>query len=293
MDTRPVQVLLIEDSPTDAGLLRHTLAEARGRFDVECVQRLEQGLARLGDSEVDVALVDLSLPDSDGLASFRAVRAHAPDVPVIVLSGLDDDSVAIQAVNEGAQDYLVKGRAESDVLARAIRYAIERHRLITDLRRLALVDELTGLHNRRGFVALGEHLAVLAERRSQAITVLFIDVDNMKAINDRYGHGEGDAALVQVAQLLRGTFRASDVLARVGGDEFCVLMLHDGVGDDLALNRLREALDARNRRAEHPYELSFSIGAARCQPGQDYALGDLIEQADAAMYKEKTNRRGG
>ena len=290
--TAPVHLLLIEDSPADAGLLRAALAcNHAARFELHHVERLDDGLDHLAAAPVDVALVDLSLPDSHGLASFRAVHGQAPDVPVIVLSGLDDDELAVTAVNEGAQDYLPKRCLEQpELLTRSIRYAIERHRLISELRRLALVDELTGLNNRRGFVALGEHLASVAGRTGQTVTVVYVDVDNMKAVNDTFGHAEGDRALWAVAQLLRSTFRAADVVARVGGDEFCVLLLHDHARDDQPVRRLEEALAGLNAGAQRPYRLSLSIGAAHSAPADWRSVEDLIRQADAAMYRHKARR---
>jgi two-component system, cell cycle response regulator len=287
-----VRLLLIEDSPSDAGLLRAALTRGHGgRFDLLHVERLGDGLDHLAEEQVDVALVDLSLPDSHGLESFRAVHDRAPDVPVIVLSGTDDDELAVRAVNEGAQDYLPKRSLEEpELLARSIRYAIERHRLISELRRLALVDQLTGLSNRRGFVALGEHLASVAGRTGQTVTVVYVDVDNMKQINDTFGHAEGDRALDGVAQLLRATFRAADVVARIGGDEFCVLLLHDHARDERPVHRLEEALARTNDGSSRPYELSLSVGAAHSAPQDWRSVENLIQQADAAMYRQKAGR---
>jgi signal transduction histidine kinase/DNA-binding response OmpR family regulator len=129
-EDKPVKVLLIEDNPGDARLLQEMLADASSHtFDLECADRLSTGLERLAAGGIDAVLLDLSLPDSQGLDTFTRVHAQAPDVPIMVLSGLDDEALAIKAVREGAQDYLVKGRGDRDLLVRAIRYAIERMRL--------------------------------------------------------------------------------------------------------------------------------------------------------------------
>jgi PAS domain S-box-containing protein len=123
------QILLIEDNRADASLIGEMLAEAGGAaFALECVGRLSSGLERLDSSDIDLILLDLSLPDSYGLNTFAKAHTHAPQVPIIVLSGLDDEALAIQAVRDGAQDYLVKGRVSGHLLTRAIRYAIERAR---------------------------------------------------------------------------------------------------------------------------------------------------------------------
>jgi len=136
MQTERIKVLLIEDNPGDVRLMREMLAEARGvPFRLEHADRLSTGLARLAEDNVDVLLLDLGLPDSTGLSTFAQAHAQAPHVPIIVLTGLNDGDVAVQAVREGAQDYLVKGQVEGNVLTRAIRYAIERKRAEEQLKR--------------------------------------------------------------------------------------------------------------------------------------------------------------
>jgi two-component system, cell cycle sensor histidine kinase and response regulator CckA len=132
---QPIRVLLVEDNPGDARLILELLREASAyEFDMERVDGLEAALDRLGRAGVDVVLLDLGLPDSQGLETFRRARQGAPDEPIVVISGLNDEEVALEAVRSGAQDYLVKGRIEGDLLARVIRYAIERRRADDALR---------------------------------------------------------------------------------------------------------------------------------------------------------------
>ena len=136
----PVRVLLIEDNPADARLIREMLVDGSSAFDLDWARDLPEGLERLARIPPDVALVDLSLPASVGLATFRAVFEHAPQIPIVVLTGLDDETLAVRSVQSGAQDYLVKGDVDSALLVRSVRYAIERKR--TEERLRALVDEL-------------------------------------------------------------------------------------------------------------------------------------------------------
>lgn len=122
-----MRVLLIEDNEDDVYLIREILADRKeARFDVESVDRLDQGLKHLVEGRVDIVLLDLSLPDSHGLGTFEKTHAAGKDLPIIVLTGLDDEGVAMQAMRAGAQDYLVKNRMDGDLLVRAIRYAVER-----------------------------------------------------------------------------------------------------------------------------------------------------------------------
>jgi len=288
-----VRVLLIEDNPGDARLIKEALAESTAtRFQVDVVQTLADGLVRLAEQDVDAALIDLSLPDSVGLETFHRARAGAEAIPIIVLTGLDDDTVAAAAVNAGAQDFISKNRVQPDSLARAIRYAIERQRMLQQVRQMAVLDELTGLNNRRGFVLVCQHLCQVANRNGRRLALLFLDLDGLKQINDGCGHAEGDRALVDTAQILVRTFRKADVLGRLGGDEFVVL-LAEGTSDgaDRALERLRTNVDAFNREAARPYRLSVSVGLSWYDPAAPAPVDSLIEQADRAMYVEKLAKK--
>jgi sigma-B regulation protein RsbU (phosphoserine phosphatase) len=133
-----IRVLLIEDNPGDARLIEMMLAEADGdSFELRHADRLEHGLRELGNGSIDIVLSDLSVPDSHGLETFQRLHARAPHVPIIVLSGLNDTTVALNAVHQGAQDYLIKGEVDGQLLARAMRYAIERKRMSEQLHRYA------------------------------------------------------------------------------------------------------------------------------------------------------------
>jgi DNA-binding response OmpR family regulator len=142
-----LRILIVEDNPADADLIREMLPQTDSlHFQAESVHRLSGALARLERRDIDLVLLDLGLPDSQGLPTFHALRRAVPDIPVIVLSGNDDQELAISAVRDGAQDYLVKGRFGGDLLVRAARYALEREHLIMELREaLARIKTLSGL----------------------------------------------------------------------------------------------------------------------------------------------------
>jgi two-component system, cell cycle response regulator len=291
---KTLSVLVVEDNPAYARLVKETLKDSTlDEVSVEVAPLLVEALDRLGRGGVDVVLLDLGLPDAHGSEGFLRISEDHPEVPVVVLTGFDDEEMAMEVVRQGAQDYLVKGRSENDSLGRALRYAVERHRMQAQLRQLAIIDELTGLHNRRGFATLAEQQLKLARRRGTPAAVLFVDLDGMKGINDTYGHGEGDQALTDTADLLRATFRTSDLLARVGGDEFCVFLPDcDPPTATVVTERLREAVRAHNESAGRPYALSLSVGVAEFDPAKHAAIDDLIEHADRSMYREKSARAG-
>jgi len=160
------------------------------------------------------------------------------------------------------------------------------------LRMLSLSDDLTGLYNRRGLFALGEHTMRIARRRARSLGIIYIDVESLKTINDRFGHAQGDEALRMVADVMRASIRESDVVGRVGGDEFVILAEDDtGVTQDLVA-RLRRRLELANAKTGRPFRLSLSIGAVDWEPGEQATLQELIERADQCMYDDKRAGRG-
>ncbi|MGB4467277.1 MAG: diguanylate cyclase [Azovibrio sp.] len=292
MSTPPLRILLIEDNPGDARLIREILRDSDTPVSLETAETLKDGFTRLENDRFDAILLDLTLPDSQGLETVLRMRQQAPEFPIIILTGLNDEATALQAMREGAQDFLVKGSVDAALLIRAIRYAIERNRMQSALRALSLLDELTGIYNRRGFMTLAGHEMKLAQRRQTGFYLIFIDVDGMKEINDRFGHPAGDQALIATAHLLSETFRGSDVVARMGGDEFAIVTNEaNGDGPTPIISRLEAAVRRHNQ--EHPESppLSISSGAVFFSPDSKLSLDELIEAADLLMYKNKRNKR--
>ncbi len=164
----------------------------------------------------------------------------------------------------------------------------ERVRMEETLRSLALLDNLTDLFNRRGFFTLAEQQLKAAERAKRRMVLLFTDFDGLKQINDTFGHSEGDRALIETADVLRETFRESDIIARIGGDEFVVMAIEtNGSPAEVLITRLQENLKARNAREDRHYKLSLSVGLARYDPEHPCSIDELLARADKAMYERK------
>ena len=289
MSIENICILLIEDSPADADLVRELLARHLGRsFCLEWVTCCSQGLAHLATRPVDLVLLDLNLPDSHDLETFQAVHQQAPLVPIIILSGDQNEALAASTIQQGAQDYLVKGQVDHRVLVRTVLNAIKRARLQAELRNLSLIDDLTGLYNRRGFRALAEQQLRVSLRNRVGYLLMFADVDDLKHINDTFGHAEGDRALVETAAVLRQSFRDSDILARMGGDEFTAFAMgvSDGSGAPM-LPRLRDSLDELNRLPGRRFSLSLSLGVAQYESDSFNSVDQLLATADVALYQQK------
>src|SRR5258706_12860576 len=260
-------------------------------FRLHLADRLSLGLEHLSAGGTGLVLLDLSLPDSFGLETFSKVYAHSPAVPIIVLTGNDDDSLALSAVKSGAQDYLVKNRLDRELLVRSMHYSIERKRYQVQLEHQANYDALTGLPNRN---LLHDRLrqAVYSQRSPRNIAVVFMDLDHFKFVNDSLGHSTGDKLLKGMAERLRSVLREGDTVGRVGGDEF-VLILNDQSNED-AIFRAMQRITAK---VAEPImldgkELYVTCSAAISlypQHGRD--VDTLLKNADAAMYRAKEHGR--
>ena len=160
------------------------------------------------------------------------------------------------------------------------------------LRRLLLMDDLTGVYNRRGFMTLAESHLALALRRKRELLLIFADVDALKRINDEFGHAAGDQVLRDAAAMLRRTYRSADIIARLGGDEFTAFPLEADSGSaDLLLDRLQESIAAHNRETRRPYALSLSVGVGRFDPAICQSVEQLLSEADRELYAQKRRRR--
>ena len=289
-----IKVLLIEDNLGDARLWREYLAESSSvQFDLTHVETLHTALQRLKKEHADVILLDLMLPDSQGLDTFLKVHGQASTIPIVVTSGLYDEATAVKAVHEGAQDYLVKGQVNSHTMARSLRYAIERHRMQSALRSQSLIDDLTGLYNRRGFLALAQQQWKLSRRTKRGFFIVGADLDGLKKVNDILGHLEGDQALVNTSSILKKSFRETDILARIGGDEFTVLAI-DAAGENKTTitARLEDNLKEYNSQENNLYSLSLSYGIVFYDPKDGLSLEQILEKADEELYTQKRAKKG-
>jgi diguanylate cyclase (GGDEF)-like protein len=289
-----LQILLVEDNPADARLIREFLKDVRAmRFEVTHAPRLEDAVRALGEKPFDAVLLDLGLPDARGLEALAPVNTLAPELPIVVLSGNQDEDIAARAVRAGAQDYLVKGEIDARLLARSIRYAVERKQHERHIRHLADHDSLTQLPHGRLLRDRLRQAVAISRRHKRMAALLFVDLDGFKQVNDTLGHGAGDAVLVQAARRLARSVRETDTVARVGGDEFALVAAD--ITDVEQVARLAEkalsALQEPMRARGHAVQITASIGISIFpQDGKDPEV--LLRRADVAMYRAKRGGRG-
>jgi diguanylate cyclase (GGDEF)-like protein len=291
-DSEFVRVLLVEDDEDDYLLSRDLLAEGYGgRFSLMWSPSWAEGLVQLTGGHHDVALLDFNLGGQTGIDLLREATARGCRIPVIMLTGQSDRETDLEAMHAGAADYLVKGRVTGDILERSIRYARERHRLLDEIRSLSLIDELTGLSNRRAFFTLADERLQLLGRRGALCLLVFADVDGLKWINDELGHEAGDRLLLEAARVLRSSFRRTDLVARLGGDEFVILADEASAADiDLVLDRIERSVEERNAGTGEEFRLSISAGAVCFKAVPSVNLQELVAEADQRMLRCKQLR---
>jgi len=286
-------ILLVEDNPGDVRLVEELLRAAWVvAGSINHVSSVKDAIGRVAKDVPACILLDLSLPDAQGLGTLERVRDAHPSVPIVVLTGTDDEAQAVQAVQEGAQDYLIKGQVDGHLLGRAIRYAIERKFAEVQLSHQALHDPLTGLANRALLMERLAQALARTERRPSSVAVLFLDIDRFKTINDNFGHEVGDSVLACIGDRLRKALRPEDMASRFGGDEFVVLC--EDLEDDRDVVTIAKRI---GRSISEPISLeagevvvttSIGIAAAR-------GIGDrpevLLRDADAAVYRAKERGR--
>ena len=284
-----MKILLIEDNVTDADFLRASLRRSKAEeIDLTHLSTLKEGCIALRKDEFDVVLLDMGLPDGNGMECVEGVQAADPEIPIVVLSGQDDEDFAVSILNKGVQDYLVKWEGKGRVILRAIRYAVERKKAELRLNYLAQYDGLTGIPNRE---FLGGHLEsaiARAKRVNNKVALFYMDLNKFKAVNDMLGHEAGDVLLKEVAQRFYMHTRAGDALARLGGDEFAVVVEGLDAAKDAEsiarnlINSLNEPFLINGREVV----VSASVGIT-VYPDDSEDTQVLLKNADIAMYQAK------
>jgi len=291
--TTPLRVLLIEDSENDAELL--LLELRRGGYApeyerVETPEGLEDALAR---QTWDIIISDYAMPRFNGVQALKLAQEKVADIPFIIVSGSIGEDVAVAAMKAGAHDYLMKGNLARLLPAiarelREVRIRQERRQAEETIHRLAYIDAVTGLPNRARFHELVQEAVVAAQREQRPIALLLMDLDHFKDVNDTLGHDRGDSLLQQVGLRLRSALFAPDVVARIGGDEFGILLARLAASDDVQkiIQKIHDCLEVPFMIDGIPLIVETSIGVATMPEHADDA-DTLLQRADIAMYRAK------
>ena len=329
---KQIKTLLVEDNQRDAYLLREKLVHAEEiKFNLTHVKRLDKAVKCLHQESFNIILLDLSLPDSQGLDTFLTLKKIVPNLPIVLLTGFKDEILALEAVRQGAQDYLVKEQVTTDILIRSINYAIERmhylekiyqigerlQKINQQLERqvknftfqlehqnqelkklflLATTDRVTGIANRYRLEDFLKQEWGNAIRNQISISIIMIDIDYFKAYNDTYGHLQGDRCLKEVAQAIKYSIkRSKDLVARYGGEEFIVILPDVNLA---GAKKVAENIHSEITALKIPHadsaisdRLTISLGVASAIPTFNSETSTLIAAADRALYLAKSQGR--
>ena len=287
--------LLVEDDPRDALLFIEMLKQQGCKVQLVTVDRLAEAIEYLQRNSCDIVLLDLNLPDSSGLSTMTRLLEVAPNVPIVVLTGLSDESFGIEAVKSGAQDYLIKSDIDGRTLKRSMFYALERKKLELALKqtselfeRQARIDFLTGIYNRLMFNELLEAEMQRARRYGSELSLIMFDLDHFKRINDTYTHTVGDHVLKEIAHIVADDLRAHDIFARWGGEEFMVIAPKSNQSQAAQLaEKLRVLCESHDFGNGLAVTASFGVTQFRADDNE----ASITSRVDATLYRAKMNGR--
>lgn len=299
-DSHIRKALIIEDDDIDFYAMQRAIRKNTIKFECDHVRFLAEAIALVKENSYEIILTDMNLPDSHGLETITSLLSAVGKVPIVVLSGTDDDVIALEAVHIGAQDYIPKQYiGDTGLINRTLCHAIERHQLklgiekIRDRERfLAHYDQCTSLPNRLLFLDRLHQAVMQAQRNQNEFAIFFVDLDRFKHINDTVGHAAGDEVLRCVGKRMRDLIRDSDTVARFGGDEF-VLILHLSDNNSAMYHLAEKLIEEINKPipfGHHSCNVGASIGIA-FYPNHGDCPEHLIKNADIAMYEAKNKGR--
>lgn len=308
-----MKILIAEDETVSRRVLKTTL-ESWGHEVIEASDGAAAWQLLQRPDAPKLAILDRTMPEMDGIAVCRLARQQQSETPIyiILLTAQSSKQDIVVGFEAGADDYVTKpfdrdelhARVEVGIrivgLQRSLAQRVaeleqalgELRQAQETLRNLSLTDDLTGLYNRRGFFTLADQYLKNLRRAGKEASLIYIDMDGLKSINDTHGHDEGSKALNKIAEILRRTFRQSDIIARIGGDEFVILETDAERTDaQVSLARLRENLRKHNDANSNLYELSLSIGIVRGGPEEYPTVEALLTRGDELMYEEKRGKK--
>ena len=281
------KVLIIDDEEMMRNLLVSLFSEHGHNY--ETAQDGIEALEKIKKNSFDAVVTDIAMPHMDGITLTKELAKLNSNLPIMIMTGYADEHSAKLAIEAGAQEFIKKPFSIDEFIIRFDKM-MRHHMGEKELLALSLTDELTGLYNRRRFFVLTEQYLKVAHRTRKRSLLLYIDINDLKWINDQFGHHEGDQALINLATILKKTFRESDIIARIGGDEFVVLLESTDENDEILITHLYENIKDYNAKGFQYHSLSISLGVSEFDPECPIPIDELLSKADALMYAQKRRR---
>ncbi len=270
-------LLLFKEALENEGFLCKTAPDGKSALDL------------LKEGSFHFLITDVIMPGMKGFELTQKIKDIDPNIAIIIMTGFVDDFSFDKALEAGASDFIKKPFTAGELIMRMKHVEMQEN-----LRIMSITDELTGLFNRRGFFPIAEQQLKLAVRSGTSLILLFADIDNLKWINDKFGHKEGDAVLIDVSGAIKESFRDSDIFARLGGDEFAVLMLAGPDYDkEIVRSRLSKNVEVAIKKRNVSYSATLSTGFVVFDPEHPCSVDELLSKADTDMYKQKNTSKSG
>jgi diguanylate cyclase (GGDEF)-like protein len=285
-----VKILMVDDDEGEYRFISELLKE-RPQFKLDWQDTLQKGMDKLAHTKPDLILLDLYMTDSKGLDTFKRMKATAQDTPIIILSGLTDENAALEAIQMGAQDFLVKDHTIAERLPRVVQFAIKRHQRATDPKNADLMDPVTGLANRHGFLKAAEPFLKSALRNEQEFFVCCAVLKNLEKIKSSSSEGEAERAIQMVSDIFRESFRSSDIIGRFDADKFVVLATVQPDHDAKSVSGLIQKNQKFYNMQFNHYALSLSIATHQFAKRENVTVEGLSNKIDALFQSYKVAKK--
>jgi diguanylate cyclase (GGDEF)-like protein len=298
MQENPV-ILAVDDTETNIDILVELLGD---KYEVMVALDGESALEITEEEKIDLILLDIMMPEMDGFEVCNRLKSNekTKNIPIIFLTAKTDEDSIEKAYEVGGIDYVTKPFRPKELLARVNR-ELAMQKLIKDLknsqdelRKLAATDPMTKLYNRRYFSQISAEFLELAKRNNQELSVIMLDIDKFKRINDTYGHKVGDDVIIALSKILVELKRKSDIACRFGGEEFVLLLPNTAIdGAEILAQKIRETVQNRSVKVEDDKELNFtiSLGVSLVNVQNETNIEVSLKKADDALYKAKESGR--
>ena len=298
MQENPV-ILAVDDTETNIDILVELLGD---KYEVMVALDGKSALEITEEEKIDLILLDIMMPEMDGFEVCNRLKSNekTKNIPIIFLTAKTDEDSIEKAYEVGGIDYVTKPFRPKELLARVNR-ELAMQKLIKDLknsqdelRKLAATDPMTKLYNRRYFAQISAEFLELAKRNNQELSVIMLDIDKFKRINDTYGHKVGDDVIIALSKILVELKRKSDIACRFGGEEFVLLLPNTAIdGAEILAQKIRETVQNRSVKVEDDKELNFtiSLGVSLVNVQNETNIEVSLKKADDALYKAKESGR--
>lgn len=283
-------ILIVDDTIANLDILSELLYE----YDIVEATSGEEALGIANEDEIDLILLDIMMPDMDGFEVCEKLKENpkTKDIPIIFITAKTDEQSIVKAYDIGGADYVTKPFLPKELFSK-VKKELQIQDMMKELKLLASTDPMTKLYNRRYFSKISEHTLSLAKREEKELSVIMIDIDKFKNVNDTYGHHIGDEVIIHLANQIRSCKRKSDISARFGGEEFVILLPNTNVdGAKVVAENLRKSVEnASLIYDDNTLGYTISLGVSQVDLGSDQNIEDGLKQADIALYEAKATGR--